>query len=343
MLHIIVGILKIIGIILAGIIGILLVFLLLGLFYPISYVLEGKKDGTEITAKGNIYWLLHAISLVIWYDKEKVEYKLRIIGIPISLQPKEHKEKSRNKKSRSKKQTKKDITSNSYSSKESDELQESSDPDELQESKAALETSKMHEEQKVLESSRENNNTSERKEIPKKEVSDEKAATIAANEQQEDEKDVPVWVRIKKFFLGIWNKIRKFKDTLKELCGKMKEIKSQISNIIALLKEEDTKAAFQLAKEQILLLVKHVKPKKISGRIHFGLEDPAATGYITGVLGAIYPILPEKLYIRPDFENEVLEGDILVKGRIQSFPLLKIAWTLYRDKNIKKIIAKLKK
>lgn len=364
MLHIILGILKIIGIILASIIGLLLVLLVLGLFYPISYVLEGKKDGVELSAKGKVYWLFHAVSFVVWYEEKKLQYKLRLFGIPISLEPKEKKDKTSRKKN---KETKRNRESKkNEKNRSSEEAGNSKESIDIKDNKGSKETKYIGNENnysEVTDNSIEENVASTATEriednpkiqskltLPDNIIDRQKRKGTRSSEPEQEKKKKSIfvrikllWIRIKEFFSGVLDRIRKLKDTLKDLCGKMKSMKGQVSNIVTTLKEEDTKLALKLVKKQLIVLIKHIRPRKIKGNIHFGLEDPATTGYITSALGVIYPMFPKKLSIRPDFENEILEGDIFMKGRIQSFVLLRIAWTLYKDKHIKQIIAKFKK
>ena len=70
MLHIILTILKIIGIILAVLLGGLLAFVLLVLFIPIGYCakLDNQKN---LLVKMNIWWLFHALSFSFFYEKKK--------------------------------------------------------------------------------------------------------------------------------------------------------------------------------------------------------------------------------------------------------------------------------
>ena len=63
-------------------------------------------------------------------------------------------------------------------------------------------------------------------------------------------------------------------------------------------------------------LLKFLRPKKLTGNLHFGFEDPSVTGKVLAVLGALYPFYGEHIRINPDFENEIFEGDVLVKGNI---------------------------
>jgi len=81
MLHIILTILKILGIIIACIIGLLLLLILIVLFVPIRYKARGQIDknhrGTLI-----ISWMLHIVHIRITFQGKTQNTKIRVFGIP---------------------------------------------------------------------------------------------------------------------------------------------------------------------------------------------------------------------------------------------------------------------
>ena len=87
-------------------------------------------------------------------------------------------------------------------------------------------------------------------------------------------------------------------------------------------------------------ILKHIRPKKISGYVRFGMEDPASTGQLLGAAGILIPLIPEKLKLIPDFENPCLEADVTVRGRILLFVLLKNGLAVYRNRSVQKVIKK---
>ena len=82
-MHIILLILKIIGIVLVSLIGVFLALILLGLFVPLRYNIKGEKGNEQpIEADVRVNWLLHIVSFSLKY-KEKVSYRLRIFGFTV--------------------------------------------------------------------------------------------------------------------------------------------------------------------------------------------------------------------------------------------------------------------
>ena len=68
-LHILLGILKIAGILLGFLLGILLLILICLLFCPVVYQGGGEKNSDFIKGNLKISWLFRGISLKIWYEE----------------------------------------------------------------------------------------------------------------------------------------------------------------------------------------------------------------------------------------------------------------------------------
>ena len=79
-LHILLGILKIAGILLAVLLGLLLLILSCVLFCPVVYQGVGEKNQDSLKGSLKISWLFRGISLKVWYE-EGTHYSVRICGI----------------------------------------------------------------------------------------------------------------------------------------------------------------------------------------------------------------------------------------------------------------------
>ena len=100
-----------------------------------------------------------------------------------------------------------------------------------------------------------------------------------------------------------------------------------------------TRAAISFLWEDGKKLIHHVLPTRITGKITFGSEDPAVTGTVLALLGMTIPFHKNKIMVNPLFDGEnILEGEIFLKGRIYGVVLIKIAIELYFNKNIKYVI-----
>nr|MCR5584248.1 DUF2953 domain-containing protein [Lachnospiraceae bacterium] len=78
------------------------------------------------------------------------------------------------------------------------------------------------------------------------------------------------------------------------------------------------------------------------GEAEFGFEDPATTGEILGVVSSVYACTGKLLDLKPDFENEVFNCDVRVKGRIRIFTVALIAVLLYFNKDLRKLVKRLR-
>ncbi len=135
----------------------------------------------------------------------------------------------------------------------------------------------------------------------------------AESKENEEEEKPGFFARIKRFFAGI-------------------------KKIITFLRDEENKKTFRLVKEQLIKALKEIRPRKFKGYVSYGLEDPAATGKLLGVIAVAFGVIGKSISVVPDFENKKFDGDFFVKGRFRVAVLLGIFLKLYKDKNIKKLL-----
>lgn len=88
MLHILLLILKILGIIIAAVLGILVLLISIVLFVPIRYEVKAKCDGTVETlkSKGAATWILHLFRVDFYFKDKKLKWKLRMAWLKKSNQ-----------------------------------------------------------------------------------------------------------------------------------------------------------------------------------------------------------------------------------------------------------------
>lgn len=138
-------------------------------------------------------------------------------------------------------------------------------------------------------------------------------------------------------------RINKIKCTIKELYDKIKWIWKNKDDFIAFVNDEGHQKTFRNVMKDILSIVKHYLPRKCKGYLKYGLEDPYQTGQILAVLSIIYPFYGKEFDIYPDFEESILEGDLLIKGRIRAIHFLRLLKYLFFDKTVKDLIKYVKK
>lgn len=322
-MEIVLLILKIIGITLLILLGLILLSVLLVVFYPVSYRLSASYKET-IAAKLKVHWLFCLISVTLDYGETGKKCILRILGIPLMdfLNPKPKKEKK--KKAGKKKQKVKKASKSQprfHEAEASKELQRSGQPvmDD-----SASEADKFYEEPSNIKAS-------------KPEQESRNAKTEGCFRETLPEKESP----LKKF----WNKIIHFPGKIKKMIlsilQKIKSVyekginlKEKLEKWIEVLSRDRTKHAIGKAKHHIIGILKHVMPQKWNAYMEIGFDDPAATGKVMGYYWMFAGLWGEHFVCVPDFENKVFSGTINAKGRIQVFRFLYVAYKFMFDKDL---------
>lgn len=180
----------------------------------------------------------------------------------------------------------------------------------------------------------------EKEEFPKpKTESAEISEDDAEEEPGEDteEEKLGFFEKIKKFIETIKKKIESFLQKIKDIREKGLEIKEKVTYYYNIWQQDYTQRAFQKAKSGLYKLWKSIRPKKGLVKFHFGTGDPGSTGQMCGYFGMLYPFIGKYVMIEPDFENKIYEGDFYFKGHLTVFALLKVAWVVLFDKDIKRL------
>lgn len=331
MLHILLLILKWIGIVLAVFLLLVLLLINLGLFVPIRYRADAscQNDIETLEAEFELSWMWKLFFLTACWKKGKADMKIRIGWKYLFSEEKEGK------------------------SEEKIEVPEEKEENDLQKEK---------EEQKFLKEQKESlppektnrslpeNNVQEQAE--KRECHQEKTESGIDKEEEEKEsftadrrkaggrKKKPLWDRMKEK-ISEW--IESCKSFWRKILAMRRNFRGKKEQIESFLTDASHRRAFCSLKREVRRFLGHVSPKdvKIVGKI--GLEDPYMTGQALAVLGMLFPFLGENTVIVPDFENKVLEGSVHIEGKIHNFRMLAILWRLIKDRDVRKIIIDVKK
>ena len=305
MLQIFFLILKIIGIILAAVLGLAILLLLLVLFVPVRYRAYGVKKEGECRAEAKISWLLHLISVPVAFREGELSAKIKILGITLM-----------------------DLT----------------DSGSFEEAEPVPEAAERTEEQKTAQSGER-----QAQEHPvEKQAAPERTSQKKEELEEEEEEKNGIFSRflqflrmIWKFFAGIPRKLKNLKCTFRRFCGKIKRMARKYRAAKEFALDERTKAAVRLVLEQAKIFARQALPRKICGEVRFGTSDPALTGQILGIAGIFYPLFMDNVKVDPDFEQTILEGELFLKGRLRIVSAVRIAWRLFRDKNVRYVYRKL--
>lgn len=304
MLHIILLILKILGILLLSIIGLAFILILMVLFIPVRYNVKAFKYD-DIHMNLVVSWFLHCITYKQMYNGSKMISKIRIFGFVIK-----DSEKPKTKKIRKAKKIKKATKKNKKKHESDVKIAE------IPNSKAAEVTKSII--------------AAESLQVEESEATSKKKRFIDKlrsflRKMKEILSKIPV------FFITI-------KTTYLNIIEMKNTIIRRISSIREFLKKEENKLGFKKIWWAIKKFTKHIWPKKLKFNIHFGTGDPCSTGQLLGVIGMTYHLYQKSVTIIPDFTEEVYEGDIFAKGRIRVITILVISIRVLLDKNFKQLL-----
>lgn len=147
---------------------------------------------------------------------------------------------------------------------------------------------------------------------------------------------------------------RETKPKENRFAQKIKQLKEKVNQIIRNLKSINQKKdrllrvyhsnRFAMAKKDVFLYLKKfltiIKPKKLSGKVHFGFEDPALTGEILGILSVFLFLYDPFLIVEPDFETPCIDGYLKGEGTICLGLIVGLGLKVLFNKNLIKIIKK---
>ena len=331
MLQILFLIIKIIGIILAVLLGLALLILLLVLFVPVRYQAYGIRSSRECRAEGRVSWLLRLLCIPFSFQDGELEIKVKLLGFTILDPLKGEEEAFREPVQRKTEQSagKKEGTAGADAEKEEETAEENAGE---ADASGSFEASQADETE-----------TSAR---PASEGAGE-AAAESEDEASEGRfsrgfRELRRFLRaVIRFFRKIPRKLKNLKCTFQRFCDKIKRMVKRYREMKAFALDERTKAAVSLVWKQAGVLLGQALPRKIRGRLHFGTEDPALTGQILGAIGIFYPLFMDNVKVEPDFEKPALDGELSLKGRLRIVTVLRIAWRLYRDKNVRYVYRRL--
>lgn len=307
MIILLLNILKILGIILLCILLLLAAVLLLVLFVPIRYQVKGRRSiGDEVPVRVSVKanWLLHIVNAAFRYPEEAF-LKVRIFCFTIFSTKKAETEK--------------------------EQINKKKAQDPVKEKETASEALTDEQTKKEARPKAEKDVKNERKES-------ERTEDEADSDKISEEKPTII-----KFFKELWRILKNIKYTICKICDKIKHIIRNIRYYIAVIRSDRFQRAFQMCKGEALQLLKSVLPRKLEANLRIGLGDPASTAQILAVHGMLYPLIGNHIFITPDFENSVVEGDFFFKGRITVFKVLKTAIKVYFNKDLRKVIRLLKR
>lgn len=319
MIHILFMILKALGILLLVLLFLVLLIVCTVLFLPFCYraqVLKEEEGFACVKASGRVSWLFGAVALTASYEEQKPEAQILLFGASLETW------KRRLKK--------------------------------IRRGEASVPRTEENETENALEAEK----TAEQK-APDQKEKQQKVTAQKEQPEQEQEPDAPKKSILERFF----GRIEYLPEKLLNLVGRLlqtafrllelpfrllekleqkiqagRRLKRKWESVKKFFRSKMFREALLHAKKEVLYFLKKAAPKKVTGTVRFGFNDPALTGETLGILGMIYGKLPKDLSVQPDFEQEILWGDVRMKGSFQAVTAAGIALRLFRDQNLRKTI-----
>ena len=338
-------ILKIIGIVLLCIIGFILLILLALLIIPFRYRVNARKIETEsdkiidaIKAEIHVTWLLHFVHVGVIFDKV-LDLWIKVLGIKFvkrrlwdGPKPKDHK---------------KEYDDDYYWPDDFDEdfgeevpavSKKDIDTDTLVES--ISEESSLKKPSDVLKSDERItvNEVSSEKKKDEEDASDKETS-------KNDEKDI--FDKIGEGIERLEEKVVNGLDKLSELAEKPEEFIDKAVDTYDyythLLGTKGAEKSIDFLKEEVLKILKSLRPRKGKVYIDFASTDPEKTAKIYELYGCLLGILPKKSKVYIDFDDDRLYFDITIKGNIYLGYVVIHGLKILFNKRLKKFIKLLKR
>lgn len=363
MLHVLLLILKIIGWILLGIVGLLLLLLLLILFCPIRYQADiSYQGGKTLQAKAKVRYLI--LSVRVLYDqgmeKDKLKQEIRVLGFRLGKKKAEEAE-------REVEHLADDGFNDAWddidvdSDMDFDDADVDSDMDSDDAVRKMSDKSQKHTEKTPEKPTGESGKTDKMiTEIPTITLPDMEGDIGKATEEdiktEEDKEpdgkpqifdldepdDLPeeekkqsgrlkivcqkVWEKLKKIWIFIRNHTpgKVAERVADKIEKKTAAAKKKLRRLQKFWNLSCTVKTREYLKKYIPRTLKHILPRKVKGYVHYGMDEPYKTGQVTGYLSLLPFVYQKGLSMQPDFEQKVLELDVKLKGRIRLGYLLRI-------------------
>ena len=316
MIHILLVILKIIGIVLLVILGLLLGILLAVLFIPVRYKAEGSYHG-QLLLSVCATWFFHILAFRAVYEGEGLVCSLKVLGFRL------------------------------WHNREKDPARDLED---------GLETILGDEEQSLyeeLQQDEEHYRKSQEEQAHGSQLHEERAGEQDANRKESREEEDGTGPEPVKRGSGIMGKIKgfpgrisqsirhileKLKFSFAKICDKLKGIREFVQEKKMWLEDEKNQASLKLLYRQIKRLLVHLWPRKGRCTVTFGFDDPYTTGQVLQAASLIYPFYHRQLFLYPVFDEKILDADGSLKGRIRLSVILWLVLQVLFDGHTRRML-----
>ena len=164
-----------------------------------------------------------------------------------------------------------------------------------------------------------------------------KAAGLGSNDskKKESDGDTKESKKKQKQKKSIFKRLKDiYNDIKKKILGLIKNFK----DIWAAVTDKENREAVVYFLKMIKIPIKYLVQNKLKVKMKFGMEDPAQTGELLGVMYSVSALLGFELMVEPDFDNKVFELDARLRGHVSVYKVLVWVLQLYSNDKLKIVI-----
>lgn len=311
MLHVILFILKILGILLLACLILLLLLLYAVLFVAVSYRLRAKKDEEHYLVSGSAAWLFRAVTIHLRMDEEtglSPVLKVRLFGRTVWKLPGEEEPDRSGKRFLRKRRRRK---------KQKQPQQEKKKPPKEEPAAGTKEEAPAP------------------SLVPPGSKPEQTAPPKAAEHKEKPSLFSRILQKVRAALQKIFDKIRRIREKITEAGEGIRRLKDKKDDFLDFWRLPEHRRARAAVLREAKYLWRKSRPKKVRGQILFGFSDPARTGICMGIAGMFCAWYPKGFRVIPDFDREILEGEIRVRGKIRCHVFVRILLHIYFNKEIR--------
>lgn len=141
--------------------------------------------------------------------------------------------------------------------------------------------------------------------------------------------------RIRSIFGKISGIAGSIRERIRQTCESVRRLKKKKDDFLEFWNLPEHGRARKAIWKEAVYLLKKLRPRKAEGKVHFGFSDPSLTGKCMGAASVLYGWYPKNFSLLPDFEHEVMEGELWMSGYIRFYVLACILWRVWFNKDIR--------
>lgn len=309
-------ILKWIGIVLLCFVALALLVILLVLFFPFTYRLFVEKK-EKFLARVSLSFLFRLLYVTLSYYEKEPLLIVRLIGIPVyktnfdflieaiqAAQEDASKQKDVSTGEASAEQPDSDVTISDHTDS-SQEVSEETDAELEEEIRSVME----EEEEKLSFS----------------------------------QKIKLFFEKIKLFISNCKKKCYNIYDSFLEYKKKIERISKEIKYYYKVINHPAVKAAWEFLLKKLKKVWRNARPRKIRIWVRYGADDPAQTMKMYGYYCMLAPFTGKAIRFEAVTDEVVFLAEGKVRGRFQVYRFLLTAWSLFFNRNCRKVIKLLRR